>query len=438
MSLNRSAPGAARRGKALLAGAVALLLALSFASPAFGQTKLVVAVHFASNSQEARGFMEVKEAFEQLHPGVEVQYLWTTSLAGSGLSHTSKLLTMIAGGTSPDVAMVVSHLTPAYAHQGILLGLSSYMERSGVSRSDIIPPALMQGVWDGEVYALPLIVDPNFAMVWNKQYFAEAGLDPNRGPATLAEYEEYYRRLTRRNPDGTVTRIAHTLWNAYGYVNAMWTWGWIFGGDFYDYATNKVTAADPRLIEALEFLNRYHDEYNVPALPKEMYFPNNEAINFWVSGHLKYLLDTRPDLEIGVGPMPRLNESAPSPAWIGGYGIGVLKDAPNPDLAWEFVRFIAASEQGTEIFASISGWIPGYLKSPVMMEFLRDPYMGVYLQVAQEARNYRPAMPAIVEYEQMLNDYVSDVFAGERVPADALREVQELVQAKLDEILARR
>lgn len=437
MPVDRMASRRARAPKALFAGASALVLVLVFASLALAQAKLTVAVHFASNSQEARGFMEVKEAFEQLHPGVEVEYLWTTSLAGSGLSHTSKLLTMIAGGTSPDVAMVVSHLTPAYAHQGILAGIGSYMERAGVNRSDIIPPALMQGVWEGEVYALPLIVDPNFAMVWNKQYFAEAGLDPNRGPATLAEYEEYYRRLTRRGPDGTVTRIAHTLWSAYGYVNAMWTWGWIFQGDFYDYATHTVTAADPKLVEALEFLKRYHDEYNVPALPREMYFPDNEAINFWVSGHLKYLLDTRPELEIGVGPMPRLDEGAPSPAWIGGYGIGVLKDAPNPDLAWEFVRFIAASEQGTSIFGSVSGWIPGYLRSGVMQEFLRDPYMGVYLQVAQEARHWRPAMPAIVEYEQLLNSYVAQVLAGERVPVDALREVQQLVQAQLDEILAR-
>lgn len=437
MSLVSTAPRPERLGKALLHGVVGLLVMLLFASVAHGQTKLVVAVHFGQNSQEGRGFMEVAEAFERAHPGVEVEFQWTTSLAGSGLSHTSKLLTMVAGGVSPDVAMVVSHLTPAYAHEGLLMGLSSYMERSGVSRDAIIPPALMQGVWDGEVYALPVIVDPNFALVWNKEYFAQAGIDPNRGPATLAEYEEYYRRLTRRSADGTVTQVAHTLWSAYGYVNAMWTWGWIFGGSFFDYATNTVTAADPKLVEALEFLKRYHDEYNVPALPKEMYFPNNEAMNFWVSGHLKYLLDTNPDLEVGSGPMPRQYEGAPSPAWIGGYGIGVLKDAPNPDLAWEFVRFIAASEEGTDIFASTSGWIPGYLRSPAMQDFLRDPHMAVYLQVAQEAQQFRPAMPAIVEYESMLNSYVADVLAGTRTPVDALREVQQLVQVRLDELLAR-
>ncbi len=43
-------------------------------------------------------------------------------------------------------------------------------------------------------------------MYYNKEAFREAGLDPNRPPATWAEMAEAGKRLTKKDAAGNVTR----------------------------------------------------------------------------------------------------------------------------------------------------------------------------------------------------------------------------------------
>src|SRR5690606_27123452 len=126
----------------------------------------------------------------------------------------------------------------------------------------------------------------------------------------------------------------------------------------------------------------------------------------------------------------------PNPSWIGGWAMGILPEAPNPDLAWEFLHFITATPEGTEAFGKASGWIPAYLPSPAHEPFIDDPIMSVYLQIAQTARNMRPGMPVIGDYAVYLEEAFDDVMKGRKQPREALEFVQAQVQAKLDEVLA--
>ena len=56
--------------------------------------------------------------------------------------------------------------------------------------------------------------------------------------------------LTRFEGDRLV-RIGLVPWGVYGRANSLFTWGWAFGGEFYDAAQGRVTATDPDVVRAL-------------------------------------------------------------------------------------------------------------------------------------------------------------------------------------------
>ena len=63
---------------------------------------------------------------------------------------------------------------------------------------------------DGKYYALPTAVR-SLALFWNKTLFKEAGLDPERPPATLDELVDYARKLTKRSPNGDLLQAGLTI-----------------------------------------------------------------------------------------------------------------------------------------------------------------------------------------------------------------------------------
>jgi len=71
-------------------------------------------------------------------------------------------------------------------------------------------PIVQQMKVDGKYYALPTAVR-SLALFWNKTLFKEAGLDPNRPPATLDELVDYAGKLTKRSPSGDLLQEGITI-----------------------------------------------------------------------------------------------------------------------------------------------------------------------------------------------------------------------------------
>lgn len=417
--------------------AIAIFLALSFTAVA--QTTLTVAIVWGSEDPVSAGFHATAERFEELHPGVKIEFLPGTGMGDSPEELvTTKLLTLVAGGLAPDLSMVGGQSVPQYAHAGLLMPLQSYMRSDGVRERDFIPAAWQQTHWLGTPYAMTVQVDPNFALVWNKGLFSEAGLDAERGPETLSEYEMHFRRLTRVDADGRVVQIGHRLWDVYGGANTVYTWGWMFGGEFYDYENNVVTATNPHVVEALEFVRDYYERYALTLGPNIAFPQGGEAMRLAVSANTRTWREQYPEISLGAGFEPyKEGSGSPNPSWIGGWAMGILRDAPSPDLAWQFLHYLTATTEGTDVFASASGWIPAYLNTPAHRASLRDPIMSVYLEIAQNARYMRPGMPVIADYSRYLEEAFNDIMAGSKQPLQALEFVQRQVQSKLDEALSR-
>jgi len=239
--------------------------------------------------------------------------------------------------------------------------------------------------------------------------------------------------------EGVLNQVGGVPWEVYGNYNTAFTWGWIFNGSFYDYETNRVTANDPAIVESFEFLRDYYERYHaiLPAVPADQRLVTGKAaMSFEVSTTFKNMRARLGDDSIGAGLMPYKDGGTPNPSWIGGWAMGILPDTPHPDLAWEFVRFVTATPEGTDAFGRTSGAVPAYLKSPVHEAYLDDPVMSVYLEIAQSARNRRPGMPVVADYASEIGNALTDVLTGKKQPQDALELVNSTIQKKLDEAMS--
>jgi len=117
--------------------------------------------------------------YEKAHPKVKISIV-----TQSTDTLTSAFTTAAQTKTGPDIATqwaTLPTLTPAW--NGSTVPISDYVPKS--EWKNWISTA--ENMWEGKLWAMPqyLIGIP---FVWNKQLFKKAGLDPNKGPKTWAQF----------------------------------------------------------------------------------------------------------------------------------------------------------------------------------------------------------------------------------------------------------
>jgi len=278
--------------------------------------------------------------------------------------------------------------------------------------------------------------DPNFPFFWNKDLFAQVGLDPNTPPKTLAEVDEFSQKINRKGKNGNVTRIGIVPWDPYGFSNSLFTWGWAFGGNFYDEAKQEVTPDNEYVVKALEWMVNYAKSVGGPAKiavsPPGITLPGfstgNVAMSWLVAPNDRDIRAASPNMHIGAGLLPYQSPGATQPgvgAWLGGWGIFIPTGAKNPDAAWDFIKWISATDAGTRAQWETVGFPPAYKKAAVLQDIKTDPVMGPYYNVLVTAQHSRPAIPVGAFYAAQLELQVSDAVYGRITPLQALRTVKQ-------------
>ena len=92
----------------------------------------------------------LKNAFEAQNPDIEIEFVQIPSS-----EYYTKVLTMIAGGTPPDVAMLGMDKLGTWVPRGALQDLRPYMEKYNVTLDAFFPAVVEAIEIDGGIYAFP-------------------------------------------------------------------------------------------------------------------------------------------------------------------------------------------------------------------------------------------------------------------------------------------
>lgn len=197
--------------------------------------------------------------YREAHPETEVrleQFKWDQIDA--------KLMTDFQAGASHDVAWTSPQWMAKHFAVGDLLDIAPLLEWSGEEASDFSwNPAWGTGVRDGEVIGVPNGVHTRL-VCFRRDYFEEAGLDPDNPPTTLEELLDAAIKLTRRGGDDEVWGLGMYCGRERGTIELSFApLLWHYGGELWDASTGRATFASEAGIQAGQFLYDLVHKYEV-------------------------------------------------------------------------------------------------------------------------------------------------------------------------------
>src|SRR5215468_4722330 len=155
-------------------------------------------------AQRVQAIDELIKGFEAANPGIKVRH---THVPYDDFR--LKIAAAIPAGQGPDVVQLFYGWLQDYLKAGLLQPLPRESFSAIEIESEFFPIVQQMKV-DGKYYGLPTAVR-SLALFWNKTLFKEAGLDPNRPPATLDELVDYAQKLTKRSPNGDLLQEGLTI-----------------------------------------------------------------------------------------------------------------------------------------------------------------------------------------------------------------------------------
>ena len=320
--------------------------------------------------------------FEAENPGIKIdaQYI------PSGDALIQKLVTAIRSKTAPDISWLHSDFLEDLVKANAIYKMDDFIKgKDGISDSDMndIYPALIQfSKWRGNLYSLPMEAT-NLALLYNKDMFKAAGLDPNKPPTTWEELYDYAKRLTLdKDHDGIndQTGLFIPIYPAAGPLGSwmVWQWEpflWQAGGDVINSDQTQVLYNSVAGIKALTLWQKIFKDLNLRS------FTNDFDVAF-ASGRLAMALD-------GPWNLPRYKDLLKGQDWgfaplpsgpvtratvVGGEYLAIFKQSEHPNEAWKFIKWLIKPEVQA-FWAMKSGYLPirhAVLNVPEFQNYLKD------------------------------------------------------------------
>jgi multiple sugar transport system substrate-binding protein len=406
--------------------------------------------------------------FEKQHPHIKIK---ESLISQEWASSSEKFLAAMAAGNAPDVSVQNSHQFSQWASQGPFYDVRSLAERDNVVRDD-----WFAAQWDGTFFndrqfALPGTTDTRL-FYWNKDMFAEAGLDPEVAPATWDELEQVTAKVTKHDNAGRITQYGFIP-----YYGNTWTWlyGWLNGADFVDPTGKIITCDDPKVVYALEWMVDFYDKYCGGAQVAASFIQGFQgaAQDPFVTGKLAmegngnwmlWNFATFPDLRYGAAPMPIPNtDSGVKSTWSCGSYYAISADTKYPEEAWTFIKWLAGPE-GAKAYAAAclkqraKDWerqqlpgspvyVPDLFNNRLAMEVLEEEYLDALppdvqadYQLAVDALNWTHSCTEMsvvgLTYWNELHEATESALYHKMTAEEALLRCRDRVQQALDEAWA--
>ena len=212
------------------------------------------------------------------------------------------------------------------------------------------------------------------ALYYNADVLDEFGLEPPRTRRRAGP-----RRAARsRRPTPSIRRSATATCPTRG---GIWSWGIVFGGQFYDPADGSVTADSPPIVAALDWMASYSRVYGADqvarfrkgdqALPGAAFplFEGRYAMIMdgqWRVAEIAAVQQAAQQRgeavpRYGVVPLPPPPGGRENAGWVNGNFFVVPRGAKNPRGAWAFMKFwsgFGGHEAEAARACAAGGWIP--------------------------------------------------------------------------------
>ncbi|MEZ2388290.1 sugar ABC transporter substrate-binding protein [bacterium RCC_150] len=343
--------------------------------PGRGDNSLSIAIMGTAADAAAR--QRVIDAFSRVHPEIRVKV--QAIQAADWKDFFTKILTMVAAGTPPDVVYVATEGAQLFAEK-LAHPLDEYLRRDAADMkeyfADVHPSLVEAFMYKGSLFQLP--IDWNAAnMYYNTSALQQAGLERPADNWTQADFRNTLAAMRKARPqDFTPYYWTNRLFGGvvpWLYANdtsflketkstgGEWLWDSFYAQDpsrkirSGGYQWLEPNADDPRVFESFDYLRGLVKD-GLGVRPEEGggnslvgLFASNRigmtpAGGYWVQGlHEAGMKEDGFDVQF----FPRWRTQRHQ---FGTAGYAIMKTAKDKDAAWEWLKFSSSLEAMRLVF----------------------------------------------------------------------------------------
>ncbi len=374
--------------------------------------------------------------FEKEHPDIKV----TAVYAGNYDDTRVKALTALRAGQPVQLSVLFSIDLFELIDQDAIVPFDDLIGPADRPWLDSFYPALMENSrTQGKVWGIPF-QRSTIVMYWNKEAFREAGLDPNRPPATWAELVEMGKRLVKRDAAGNVTRYG-VMVPSTGYPYWMFQAFALQNGEvLMNQDGNRTFFDKPAVVEALEFWRDLGAKHGVMprgtvewGTLRAAFLEGKTAIMWHTTGNLTPVRKEA-KFDFGVAMLPA-NKRRGSPTGGGNFYIFKKATPAERKAALTFIKWMTSPERAAQ-WSIDTGYVAvtrAAYETPALKRYLAEFPAAA---VARDQFQYATAEFSVHEnarVKKFLDDAIQAVLTGAKEPRAALGEAQ----AAAERVLAR-
>lgn len=366
--------------------------------------------------------------FSRENPDIKVMPVY----AGTYQETLVKVLTAHKSGTPPTLSVLLS--TDMFT----LIDEEAVIPFDGLIRTDadkawladFFPAFMLNSQTGGQTWGIPF-QRSTIVLYWNKELFRQAGLDPEKAPASWVEHAAFAEKLTKRDAAGNVsqwgTQIPST---GFGYwmLQALA----IEAGEVLANQEGDRTFFDkPGVVEALRYWVDLAQKQKVHApgivewgtTPRD-FFEGKTAMMWTTTGNLTNVR-TNARFDFGVAMLPA-NKRRGSPTGGGNFNIAKKSTPAQQEAAFRFAKWMTQPERAAR-WSIDTGYV-GVSRATYNTGTMKDYVAGFpAAAVARDQLEFAVAELSTHENQRVtkaLGDNIQAALTGGKPPERALRDAQ--------------
>jgi sn-glycerol 3-phosphate transport system substrate-binding protein len=410
-------------GRTMLAAAALAVLSLG-ARPA-AAVDLTMYYPVAVGGPVTKIIDDMVARFEKENPDIKV----TAVYSGNYTDTMTKAMTAMKGGQPPQLSVLLSTDVFTLMDENAIVPMDGLVADKAWFK-DFYPAFMANGQIDGKTWSIPF-QRSTIVLYWNKDAFKEAGLDPEKAPATWDEMAEMSKKLVKKDASGNTTRWGVEIpTTGYGY--------WMLqalaienGQKLMNEPGNEVYLTAPKTVGALDYwvdLSRKHAVMPPGSIDwatlRTDFLEGKTAMMWHTTGNLTAVKDGA-KFNFGVAMLPA-KERRGSPTGGGSFYIFKSASPEQQKAAVKFIQWMTAPELAAE-WSIKTGYVavsPAAYKTQAMETYAKGFPAAL---VARDQLEH--AVPELSVHEngriyKFVNDAVQAAVTGTK-PSEVLAATQQ-------------
>lgn len=351
-----------------------------------------------------------------------------------------KAMMATAAGVPPDLAGLYGPNVPQYADDNAVIPLDDFVKEKGITASQYIPVYWQICNYENHTWALPS-TPADTALHYNLDLLHKAGAQ--NAPETIEQMDALAEKMTTRK-NGKID-VSGFIPAEPGWWN--WAWGYYFGGKLWD-GKGHITANSPENIRGFDWVASYSKKYGAGDLqtfksgfggfssPQNAFMSRQVGMELQGTWMYNFIAKFQPDLKWGAAPFP-YPEDRPDLKDMTIADMDVLvipRGSKHPKEAFDFISYVQRQDVMEKLCLSHQKNSPLNAVSKEFYEKHKNPYIELFDKLARSRNAITTPRTGIwTEYQTELNSTFESISLLKQTPKEALDELNDRMQTKLDQ-----